>query len=279
MARRDGRNTTRYWCDARLPGVSLLRAELATYQFAPHVHDTYVIAVTEAGGASIKCRGRTHDVLPATIFLSNPMEPQAATIRRSDRWQYRAIYLSDRAATSIAHALGLDRFPSFTTPFCVDEELTGAILALHQSLEAPPHDHPDVVQTRALETIGTLIAHYGTTQGADVPKGDEAVRRAIAVIRDRYADRLRLEDLSDPIGVSPFQLIALFKRTVGLTPYTYLTQVRLREARRYLLAGHPIAYAAVAVGFYDQSAFTRHFKRSYGITPLQFAAAARVSAL
>ncbi|HWK68136.1 MAG TPA: hypothetical protein VNS34_24700 [Rhizobiaceae bacterium] len=31
--------------------------------------------------------------------------------------------------------------------------------------------------------------------------------------------------------------------------------------------------AATESGFYDQSALTRHFKRCYGITPLQFARA------
>jgi AraC-like DNA-binding protein len=36
----------------------------------------------------------------------------------------------------------------------------------------------------------------------------------------------------------------------------------------------PIAQTAAATGFYDQSALTRHFKRCYGITPLQFARAA-----
>jgi AraC-like DNA-binding protein len=36
----------------------------------------------------------------------------------------------------------------------------------------------------------------------------------------------------------------------------------------------PIAQAAVSSGFYDQAALTRHFKRTYGITPLQFARAA-----
>ena len=34
--------------------------------------------------------------------------------------------------------------------------------------------------------------------------------------------------------------------------------------------GVDIADAAAAAGFYDQSALTRHFKRSYGITPLQW---------
>jgi AraC-like DNA-binding protein len=34
--------------------------------------------------------------------------------------------------------------------------------------------------------------------------------------------------------------------------------------------GEAIADAAVAAGFYDQSALCRHFKRAYGITPLQY---------
>jgi AraC-like DNA-binding protein len=42
--------------------------------------------------------------------------------------------------------------------------------------------------------------------------------------------------------------------------------------------GTPIAEAAAAVGFYDQSALTRHFKRSYGITPLQYARAGEAGA-
>ena len=35
-----------------------------------------------------------------------------------------------------------------------------------------------------------------------------------------------------------------------------------------------LADVAAAVGFYDQSALNKHFKRCYGITPLQFARAA-----
>jgi AraC-like DNA-binding protein len=55
----------------------------------------------------------------------------------------------------------------------------------------------------------------------------------------------------------------------------YLTQVRLNMACRHLRRGMPIADVAAATGFYDQSALTNHFRRSYGITPLQFATAAR----
>jgi AraC-like DNA-binding protein len=45
-------------------------------------------------------------------------------------------------------------------------------------------------------------------------------------------------------------------------------------ACRHLRQARPLADVATDVGFYDQSALTKHFKRCYGITPLQFARAA-----
>ena len=89
-----------------------------------------------------------------------------------------------------------------------------------------------------------------------------------------YASDLHLEDLATGVGLTTFQLIGLFKRTVGLTPHAYLTQIRLGMACRRLRRSPALAEAATAVGFYDQSALTKHFKRCYGITPLQFARAA-----
>jgi AraC-like DNA-binding protein len=39
-----------------------------------------------------------------------------------------------------------------------------------------------------------------------------------------------------------------------------------------------LADVATDVGFYDQSALNKHFKRCYGITPTQFARAAAAAA-
>jgi AraC-like DNA-binding protein len=93
-------------------------------------------------------------------------------------------------------------------------------------------------------------------------------------MRAEYATNLRLEELAEGVGLTTFQLIGLFKRTVGLTPHAYLTQIRLNMACRQLRHGPVLADVAAAVGFYDQSALNKHFKRCYGITPLQFARAA-----
>jgi AraC-like DNA-binding protein len=94
------------------------------------------------------------------------------------------------------------------------------------------------------------------------------------MMQDRYGEQLTLEEIGRLVGLTPFQLIGLFKRTIGLTPHAYLTQVRLKAAIREMRRGAGIAQAALAAGFYDQSALTNHFKRAYGITPLQWVRAA-----
>ena len=84
-----------------------------------------------------------------------------------------------------------------------------------------------------------------------------------------------LDDVACALGLTKFQLIGLFKRTIGLTPHAYLNNVRLNAACRLLKRGHSLAETAIATGFYDQSAMNRHFKSCYAITPLQFASANR----
>jgi AraC-like DNA-binding protein len=65
----------------------------------------------------------------------------------------------------------------------------------------------------------------------------------------------------------------LFSRHIGMPPHTYMTQVRLRVARRLLLKGEPAASVAAAVGYVDQSHLTKRFRAAFGVTPGQFAAA------
>jgi AraC-like DNA-binding protein len=124
--------------------------------------------------------------------------------------------------------------------------------------------------------FGRLFQRHGS--GRDrikVPPNDRLLlARVIERMQAEYATNLRLEDLAADVGLTTFQIIGLFKRTVGLTPHAYLTQVRLNMACRQLRHAPVLADVAPAVGFYDQSALNKHFKRCYGITPLQFARAA-----
>ena len=55
---------------------------------------------------------------------------------------------------------------------------------------------------------------------------------------------------------------------MGVTPITYLTRYRLKQARALLEAGQrSITEVALAVGFADSAYFSRVFQREVGVSP------------
>jgi AraC-like DNA-binding protein len=275
MPRSKHRNLSRYWWDGNLAGLSLLEADFTTHEYPPHVHEALVVAVTEDGGSKIRSRGAIEQASRATLFVFNPMEPHAGWMGWNDRWRYRAFYLTQGALGGLAGALGLNAVPYFTSNLFVDADLISTFLRLHHAIE----DGRDALLTRELYVLafGQLFARHGSGRD-EIERGprDHTLLRSVRTrMHDAYDEELRLEELSAAVGLTQFQLISLFKRMLGLTPHAYLTHVRLCAACRALRRGAPIARTALASGFYDQSALTKAFRRCYGITPLQFATAAR----
>lgn len=251
-----------------------MNADFTSHDYAPHSHDAIVIAVTELGGAEISSRRISETARPASLFVSNPQELQSSRMGRSERWRYRAMYLSRPAVDAVMRELGIETPPLFALSMVDDPALARGFGMLHRTLEA---DHDRLAEEELLVgTIGTLFQRYGGGHRmAGAPRDRVLVDKVVALMRAEYSRGLRLATLAAAVELTSFQLIGLFKRTVGLTPHAYLIQVRLEMACCLLRRGYPIVQAAVDAGFCDQSALTRHLKRCYGITPQQFAEAAR----
>jgi AraC-like DNA-binding protein len=273
MPRVEPRNVTRFWRDRRIPGLSLMCADFTTHEFPSHVHEAFVVAVTEAGGAEIKSRGIIGQAHPTKLFVFNPGEPHAGWMGWSRRWRYRAFYLERSAIDAVAHGLGIEAVPYFVRNDFDDHDLIESFLSLHGAME--DGRHPLLEQELLIDTFGRLFQRHGSGGSCvPLPPCDRNMLKAVAdLMRARYADHVTLDDLGQSVGLTRFQLIGLFKRTIGLTPHAYLNQIRLNIACSLLKRGVSIADAAAAAGFYDQSALTKYFKRCYAITPKQFAAA------
>jgi len=274
VAKFDPRNVTEYWWDRHTCGLSLMRADFTTHEYPPHTHQAFVVAVTEQGGSVIKSRGRVEEAHRSSLFVFNPAEPHAGWMGSSRLWRYRSLYLTQSAIDTVARELGIETLPYFTQNLFRDADLIEGFLSLHRALEASR----DAFHERELlvGTFGRLFERHGSGGGRieAAPRDGALVNSVIEVMRARHTENLGLAELAHDIGLTTFQVIGLFRRTVGLTPHAYLTQIRLGAACRGLRQGLPIADVATAAGFYDQSALTRHFKRAYALTPRQFARAA-----
>ncbi len=85
-----------------------------------------------------------------------------------------------------------------------------------------------------------------------------------------YADKIDLDNISDEAYYSKFHFIRLFKQIYRKTPHQYLTSVRLDNAKQLLNKGLTVSEVCYSVGFESLSSFSGLFKKSFGISPLEF---------
>jgi AraC-like DNA-binding protein len=161
--------------------------------------------------------------------------------------------------------------PFFAEPILSDRDLAAEFLGLHVALEGEaPQLEKD---SRLLDVLSYLIVRHAGPAIVPGPTGKErrAVKLAKDYLEDGYARNVSLEELAAVVHLSPYHLTRVFKAEIGLPPHAYQTQARVRRAKDLLLRGWPVARVAHETGFFDQSHFSRHFKRLVGVSPGSYA--------
>ena len=78
-------------------------------------------------------------------------------------------------------------------------------------------------------------------------------------------------ELATMARCTPDHFIRLFREATSTTPHQYLIERRLQRAVTLLANGERPSDVAKMLGFYDASAFTRAFKRRFGVPPSEYA--------
>src|ERR1700722_11723931 len=82
-----------------------------------------------------------------------------------------------------------------------------------------------------------------------------------------------LRVLAERAGLSPFHLHRVFSAVAGETPKQYTLRLRLGRAAAMLLTGEDsVLSVALACGFQSHEAFSRAFRRRFGMTPRAYRA-------
>ena len=98
--------------------------------------------------------------------------------------------------------------------------------------------------------------------------GDPVVGAALNALHQRPADGWTLESLAHAAGTSRSVLAERFQHLVGSSPMQYLTHWRMQLAANLLCRSNAaLARIAEDVGYQTDSAFSRAFRREYGLPP------------
>lgn len=234
--------------------------------FPNHFHEHYVLGLVEEGERCLVCKNREYLIRPGDMLLFNPGDSHACAQEGGGTLDYRAINCTRETMLDLAQEVtGRRTLPGFSQSVIQDREAACCLRSLHELVMAEEEGFEKEELLFLLASL--LIGRYGQPFACCIPECGEEIGRVCALMEERFAQRLTLEQLCRCAGVSKSTLLRAFTRAKGVTPYRYLENIRIGAAKKLLEQGVPPVEAAMATGFSDQSHFTNYFSRFIGLAP------------
>lgn len=257
------------WRPEDTADVELISATGITEPLPKHVHTDFAMVVVEKGAYKIHNGANEYQMTTGSFCLAQPGDQISCGASEGAGRAFRALNVSpDLFQNAASEIFERDaKMPVFPNQISSDKRLAKLFLEVHKSLEKPVSS---LESTSLLQDLlAHIVAHYAERNSSLPVFGREpqAVSRVREYLEDNFAENVSLEQISRVAGLSGFHLNRVFRQTVGLPPHAYQTQVRVDRAKTLLASGVSLEQVALAVGFFDQSHFTNHFKRLCGFTP------------
>lgn len=232
-------------------------------KFGPAVRDMYILHYIHGGHGTYSAESRSVPVGPGELFLVVPDTVHSYWADPAEPWRYSWFGFAGAMAARLSKQAGFTGPAPVRTPdpsVSIDP-LFRNLLSLR---EAPAKE---LLLTGLLYQIFGMLTVPDDTPPLRTDVGLH-VRKAVAFINARYADPIALADIAAHIGLDAKYVCRLFQQRLSMSPYRYLTDLRMRKACRLLrsqLLG--IAEIARSVGYLDPLLFSRMFKRTVGLSP------------
>lgn len=257
----------------------------------PHAHDFLVLLLVEAGRAAMRVDDRELPLTPGDAVVLAPgavVAPHAGHVDpATDVWMvYFPADVVDPATTGslvswrshplLAPLVGHGRVGA--QRFAVPDEERARWREHVRALDTELRERRDGAAAAVRAHLTLLLVGLTRLEAVvtdELRERDEPLLATVfEVVEERFREPLSLRDVAAAVGLTPGHVTTVVRRRTGRTVQQWITERRLREARR-LLHDTDLTVAAVAarVGFRDAGYFVRRFRAEHGVPPGRWRAA------
>jgi AraC-like DNA-binding protein len=237
-----------------MQGISVTHGYNISNAFPVHFHSTYNLGIIELGEREFSYRGIKTVLKQNDIFIVQPFEPHSCKSYDNSSHSYKII------------SFDLDTSCYFPQLVIYHPDLLGKIREFHALAEYENSSsglmslYDEII--RQLKTCS--LEHNSAVLDEET---SSRIRLAKQFIERNCQLDISLKEMSDIACLSEFYFNRFFHKCYGLSPYAYYLVCKMKKSQKVLIKQKSVIETTYDIGFFDQSHFTRHFKKYVGVTP------------
>jgi AraC-like DNA-binding protein len=201
------------------------------------------------------CSRRGTHVLRIPRLTDTPLYAPLQELMQSGRPQ------NAPSSASAARPLAL---PNNRLPFGSEHE--------HNLYQTAGNATAQLYQTSVLLQFLILLADFCDGRATDFPAASGSnpqILQILSFINEHLYEELPIDRIASACFLNRSYLMHLFRKEMGCTLGSYITEKRLFTAQTLIRSGTPITEACLQSGFSGYSSFYRAYRRKFGTPPSQ----------
>lgn len=242
------------------------------FAFGPSKRHEYVLHIIKSGKGSFTLSNKTFHPKENQAFLIPPEVEASYQSDKQKPWSYFWIGFNGIRAHEVITSAGLSVNNPIMSIFSM-EKLNGVV---DQLLELRTLSFANELRRNGLlmQFWATLIEDHAADSLSSnhyATPGAVHIRSAVDYMTRNFNKTIRIGDLAEHLGVNRSTFTHSFKNAMGIAPQEYLLTLRMNKSAS-LLRNTPLYIAEIAaqVGYHDPLAFSRIFRKWFGMSPKAF---------
>ncbi|MDD6915982.1 MAG: AraC family transcriptional regulator [Eubacteriales bacterium] len=233
------------------------------HEWKPDIKSTYLIHFIVSGKGCFFCGDKTYDLCAGNAFVVTPNSGASYRADKYEPWHYMWFEISGELAVSFLKRLSID----FDNPIYTTNNID-IVHIKFESLLTSLRSNNEFTKCGALNSLMGAMIETNTQANLNAPYSPNSyVDVCIKYIHNNYTKRITVSELCELVNVNRSHLFRLFKQTVGQSPTEYIINYKLSKSKDILSLGGSVKDAANIVGYADTNAFSKLFKKAFGISP------------
>jgi len=237
------------------------------HYFGPGVKDHYKIHFIHSGKGIFILDGIQYSLSEGQVFLISPNDIAYYESDAVDPWRYSWVAFNGLNSEKYLKRMGLSL--QHPVKLCENRENVETIIqTLIETSKIP--ENRDIKLTGLMHLFIASLSNESDEKN-DQRRPNEYISNAIKFIQMNYSKDLRISDITSYLSLERKYFSRIFKTQTGLSPQEFLLKYRMKMACVLLESSSlTIKEIATSVGYSDQLAFSRLFKKHMDISPTEY---------